>query len=96
MFYYAVRKGLVNVIHVGLIPSVLHARLHPHVAFTRRTNERILGTFKPESSKALDANKHSVLRGLTSLVIWHIRPDESESVKRNIVCGLSIEESVSW
>jgi len=35
---------------VSIIPSVLHTRLHVHVAVTRRTNMRSLGTFQNSSA----------------------------------------------
>jgi hypothetical protein len=44
--YRAVRKGLLNMTHFSLIPSILHAYLHPHVAFTGKTSGRIVGNFK--------------------------------------------------
>jgi hypothetical protein len=38
---------------VSIIPSMLHTQLHLHVALTRRTNRRSLGTFR--NSSALSA-----------------------------------------
>jgi hypothetical protein len=69
----------------------IHALLLP-----KRKKEPILGTFKPESPKPSDVNKHSVLKRLTSLDIWLIGHEDGERVKINIVRGLSIEDSFNW
>jgi len=55
---------------VSIIPPVLHASLHVHVALTGRTNGRSLGTFKKQRCSG---NRGALVRKVFSLlcaVVW--------------------------
>ena len=54
---------------VSIIPPTLHTHLHRQVALTRRTNERILGTFRQSAS---NGQRNSVSQCLEGHATAHI------------------------